>query len=318
MSLTVKEICLYAVTLKTAALCLCLMFIVLSPARGFEKTETDFFTFYYVPEDGKAGAFLSSASDQIARDRSESLGLALLKKIDVFLVPAFDDFKKVHPDAGHIPTWAVGVAYPSKSIIVILRKNHVDLIKTFSHELNHILLGQAFNGRENVPRWLDEGLAMIQADEWSLSRLSTMTSAVLTGSLIPMDRLAESFPAEQWNAELAYCQSFYFISFLKGRFGEGSFKTFIQEYSKYKDFQNSIKRTYHISWDQMEKLWLDYLKLRFSWIPLITSTSTLWFVATIIFLIAYVRKKRKSSHRLREWAAEEALGSNSDEKSPEQ
>jgi hypothetical protein len=166
-------------------------------------------------------------------------------------------------------------------------------------------LGQAFKGKHRVPRWLDEGLAMIQAREWSLSRLSKITGAVLTDSLIPMDKIADSFPLGVRDAELAYCQSFYFISFLKGKFGNNAFKAFLSQYSKHRDFHRAIRSAYHISWFSMEDLWLDYLKLRFSWVPIITSTGFLWFAASLIFILGYMRKKRKSRIKLQQWAIEE-------------
>ena len=282
------------------------------PALAFEKAETGLFVFYYAAEDSRAGDFILRAADRIALGISGSLGFSFKNKVEIFLVRSFEDFKKIHPEAGHIPGWAVGAAYPEKDIIVLLLKSGADLNKTFSHELNHILLGQAFRGKERVPRWLDEGLAMIQADEWSLSRLSTMTTAVLKKSLLPMGSIADSFPADLRDAELAYCQSFYFIAFLKGNFGDEAFKNFLKEYSKYKDFQGAIRAAYRIAWDNMEGMWLDYLTLRFSWIPLITSTSTIWFIAALIFLAGYVRKKRKSRRKLQEWEREEILSRNDD------
>ncbi|MEI6127840.1 MAG: peptidase MA family metallohydrolase [Pseudomonadota bacterium] len=288
------------------------VFLSFYPAPAFEKAETRLFIFYYTREDSKAGAFFLHTADRIARRVSESLGFSFDNKVEVFLVTSFDDFKKIHPEAEHIPSWAVGAAYPAQNIIVLLRKSGADLEKTFSHELNHILLGQAFKGKERVPRWLDEGLAMIQADEWNLTRLATMTTAVLKQSLLPMDSIADSFPADLRDAELAYCQSFYFIAFLKGRFGDEAFKNFLKEYCKYKNFQGAIRSTYRLTWNKMEGLWLDYLTLRFSWAPLITSTSTIWFVATLIFLLGYVRKKRKSRRTLKEWEQEELLSGSDD------
>jgi len=282
-------------------------FFILSglSAPAFEKAETPLFIFYYAADESRAASFLVKNGDAAARGIAKSLGLAAPKKISVYLVPSFEDFKKAYPAAGHIPVWAAGLAYPGKNIIVLLRRPGIDLIKTFNHELNHILLGQLFNGKDRVPRWLDEGLAMIQADEWSLSRLSTMTAAVLSGSLLPMDALAKSFPADLRDAETAYCQSFYFIAFLKGKFGDEAFRMFLREYSKYGDFKGAVNLAYRIPWEKMEGLWRSYLRLRFSWIPLITSTSTIWFMATLIFIAGYIRKKRAGKKTLRQWEYEE-------------
>jgi hypothetical protein len=292
---------------KTVSLLILTVLLFPLTCQAFQKSETGFFRFFYYKKDSRAAQFLIRYADPIAREISDSLGLKFSKKIEVFVVPAFEDFQETQPKRARIPSWAVGVAFPSRNIIVLLKKKRVDLLKTFRHELNHILLGQAFGGKHRVPRWLDEGLAMIQAGEWSMSRLSKITGAVLTDSLIPMDNIVDTFPLELRDAELAYCQSFYFISFLKGKFGNNAFKAFLKEYSKHKDFRRAIRKTYHISWDSMEELWLDYLKLRFSWIPIITSTGFLWFVASLIFILGYIRKKRKSRLQLQQWTIEENL-----------
>jgi hypothetical protein len=181
-----------------------------------------------------------------------------------------------------------------------------DIDAVFIHEANHILLGQAFRGAERVPRWLAEGLAMTWADEWSLSRLTTMTMAALSGRLLPMDELAEGFPADLQSAETAYCQSFYFLAFLKAEYGGEAFQRFFQEYAKNKDFRGALRLAYKMEWPDLEKQWLKYVALHFSWLPLITSTSTLWFAAALLFIAGYIRKKHRGRQQLRAWEQEES------------
>ncbi len=275
---------------------------------AFGRQETRYFKFR--SDDIRSLQPLINEADSIAQSVIDELGLPLEKPVDVIVASTIEDFNRVQPQGSRVPSWAVGVAYPSQNLISLLspkahQRGHIDLLKTFQHELIHIALGQAFKGKENVPRWLDEGLAMIAADEWSLSRLSTITFAVLGRSLIPMDEIITSFPWDPRQAELAYCQSFYFISFLKGKFGNAAFKNFLQEYIRNKDFHQALRNAYQISWPEMEKLWLDYLRLRFSWVPLITSSTTLWFLATLIFLLGYLRKRRMNRLKLAEWTREE-------------
>jgi Peptidase MA superfamily len=276
-----------------------------SQALAFQKAEAGAFVFFYNKQDEKTAEILISNAGLIADRLSESLGFKFQGKTRVIVVSTQKEFQRVQPRGARIPSWAIGVAYPAKKLIVLLKKPRCDIVKVFRHELTHVLLGRAFSGEANVPRWLDEGLAMIQADEWNPSRLSTITSAVLTDSLLSMDSIAESFPRDPKDAELAYCQSFYFISFLKGKFGEDAFKGFLKEYSRHGNFSRAVRKTYFVSWDTIENQWLDYLTLRFSWIPIITSTGFIWFVASIIFILGYIRKKRKARIKMKQWETEE-------------
>jgi hypothetical protein len=244
-----------------------------------QRDETDYFRFEY--EDTQVAAPLIMRADTIANELFHEFGLSLLKPIRVIIASTVAEFHRIQPQGSHIPSWAVGVAYPSKDLIILLSpksklRGRFNLIKTFRHELIHILLGHAFRGKEKVPRWLNEGDPKL--------------------------------------AELAYCESFYFISFLKGKFGREAFRFFLQEYSKQKDFHRSLKKVYHLRWPEMESLWLEYLRLRFSWIPIITSSTTLWFSMTLLFLVGYMQKRRRNRLKLQQWEKEEAFLSPRDRK----
>jgi len=65
-----------------------------------------------------------------------------------------------------------------------------------------------------APVWLNEGLAIYKAREWTFFLISILTKASLTDRLIPLPVFILSFPAEEEPAELAYAESFMFISFL--------------------------------------------------------------------------------------------------------
>ena len=297
---------------KTAFLTPLFFLFLLSPARALQKIETLFFNFYYEKESLPISSLIKNADPAVLKVK-ELTGFAPKEKIDVFIAADKKEFKRFQPKNARVPGWAVGVAFPSQDLILLLKKKNTSLAPVFRHELNHILLGQAFKGRGKVPRWLDEGLAMILAGEWNLSNMATMTSAVLSGSVLPMEDITTHFPYEESRARIAYAQSFCFISFLKGKFGDDSFRTFLSQYSKHYNFNLAIRRTYYLDWWEVEDLWRQYLRLRFNWIPIITSTGFLWFVASIIFVIGYFHKKRKSRMKLKQWEEEEAFIYDDDE-----
>jgi len=296
--------------LKTVAVCITFTLMFALSLFAGVKQQTAYFSFAFQEGDARAAATLLKQADTIAQDLIDEFGLPLQKPVDVIIAPTAEAFHRLQPQGARVPAWAIGVAYPTDNLIILLsprvhQRGRIDLIKTFQHELIHIALGQAFRGREHVPRWLDEGLAMIAGQEWSVARLSTITFAVLGRKLIPMEKITESFPWDPGQAELAYCESFYFISFLKGRFGNDAFRKFMGAYITHKNFKEALQDAYLVRWEDMEELWLSYLNVRFSWIPLITSSTTLWFLATMIFLLGYLRKKRLNRLKLAEWKKEE-------------
>jgi len=62
-----------------------------------------------------------------------------------------------------------------------------------------------------------------------------------------------------------------------------------------------------MSLDQLEDRWQRYLKMRFSWIPIITSATALWFLLALLFLLAYAKKTRAKRQLYEQWDKEELL-----------
>lgn len=284
----------------------------LTIAAEREQLATAHFTIEGLRGDRTAG-FLAEHADAIAEGVSSQLGFALNGRIRVIVAPDKKRFHSAQPEGARLPDWAVGVAYPHRSLIILLKGTRNDILKTFEHEVCHMLLGQAFGSGHNVPRWLDEGIAILIAKEWSTQRLATMSMAVLSGSLLSMDEITHRFPRDARRAELAYCQSFYFISFLKTNFGEKDFHGFLTTYSSCKDFRLALWKTYYLRWDEIEQMWQEYLKVRFGWLPVLFSAGTVWFFASLVFVWGYLYKKQKARKKMRQWELEELLSDETDE-----
>jgi hypothetical protein len=180
----------------------------------------------------------------------------------------------------------------------------MNVVEVFAHEFSHVALSRALTGVK-IPVWLNEGLAIYEAREWTFSRISVLTRASLTDRLIPLPVLTLSFPAQEEPAELAYAESFMFISFLINKVGREAFHRLIRDYIRYGDLAGALRRGTGMNLADLEERWLVYLKLRVSWIPIITSVSALWFAAALIFIYGYARKKRQVNRRLKEMEAEE-------------
>jgi len=57
----------------------------------------------------------------------------------------------------------------------------------------------------------------------------------------------------------------------------------------------------------LERRWKAVLKKRYSWIPIVTSFFSLWFLASLLFLLGYWLKRRRAKRMLAQWREEEAL-----------
>ena len=276
---------------------------------GELRLENDRFVIRYTAGDDGLAAELLRDSLQIRERVIADIGVDFAEKTEIRLSPTIEAFREAQPGGVRIPFWATGVAYPEHNVIVLLspraiKGSRMNVVEVFAHEFSHIALCRALIGVK-VPVWLNEGLAIYEAREWTFSRISVLTRASLTDRLIPLPVLTLSFPAEEELAELAYAQSFMFISFLINKMGREAFHRLIRDYTRYGDLAGALRRGTGMNLADLEEQWLVYLKLRVSWIPIITSFSTLWFVAALIFVYGYARKKRQANQRLKEMETEE-------------
>jgi len=270
---------------------------------------TPHFSFSFYSEDERAVRSLIEEAEGLRGEITTDLGLDPEGVTKVYLAPTLNMYQALQP-GGKIHDWSAAVAYPSQNLIIILsqratRPSNMALSTIFKHEFTHIVLGRAFQGTEDIPHWLHEGVAMYESREWDFRRISAITRAILTGTLIPLSEITRHFPQDENRAELAYCQSFYLISFLINKYGRPLFHRFIREYSLGSPLNRVLVEIYGMDLDQLEEQWQGYLRMRFSWIPLITSATALWFFLALLFILAYAKKRRVKRQIYEQWDNEE-------------
>ncbi|MBN1383049.1 MAG: hypothetical protein JXA41_15395 [Deltaproteobacteria bacterium] len=287
-------------------------------AAGYQSIENEHFIIRFSAGDASIAQDLAEESKDIRRRIIGDIGIDFPEKTVVIISPTIEAFQDDQPRGSWVPLWAAGVAYPERNLIVLrspksIKKGHIDVPEIFIHEFTHIALGRALKGID-VPVWLNEGLAMYESREWKLHRHAVLTQAVLTGKLIPLQVLTRSFPVDKHAAELAYAESFIFISFIINKIGREAFHQFIRNYSRSGHLESSLRHATGMPLDELASNWLSYLKLRSSWLPIILSASTLWFVASLVFIYGYFRKKRAARRKILQWEEEERLQAAEDER----
>ena len=295
-----------------AIILLCLSSSLASFATEPITFTTPHFSFSFHSQDERMVDKLIEKAEEVRAEIVRDLGLELDDITRVYFAPSLKAFQTIQP-GGEIQTWAIALAYPGQNLIVMLspraiKRGHMELSTIFKHEFAHIALGRAFQGHEGIPHWLHEGVAMYESREWDFRRMSAIMRAVLTDTLIPLSEITQRFPRDESQAELAYCQSFYLISFLINEYGRPSFHRFIKEYSLGTPLNRVLADIYGMSLDRLEERWRRYLKMRFSWIPIITSATALWFLLALLFLLAYAKKRRSKRLLYEQWDKEELDG----------
>lgn len=125
------------------------------------------------------------------------------------------------------------------------------------HELMHILLYQATGlGYENIPTWLDEGLASIVELYPSPEYQVILESALERDGLLPINSLCRRFPVESPDFDLSYAESAYFTRFLYRSYGSASLEALVSHYADGLECDKGIELVYEQSLGSLEQEWL--------------------------------------------------------------
>ncbi|OGP55619.1 MAG: hypothetical protein A2Y65_00435 [Deltaproteobacteria bacterium RBG_13_52_11] len=290
-----------------------LSFPELLPAASWIELRSPHFILKYQGPEQKMAAFLLQKAEETRDAIMREIGQVPPSPCLIYLAPTWEAFQGAQP-GNQPPSWSVGTAYPGLNLIVLkslrgMKGGRLEIEEVLQHEYAHLALATALTGHE-APQWLNEGFAMLQSRGWSLSWDYILSRGVLAKELIPLEELADGLPLDQRQAELAYAQSFSFVSYIKNEFGPAALPRFIRGLTHGLDVEAALRQATGLGLRDMERRWKEELKRRYSWIPIVTSFFSLWFLASLLFLLGYWLKRRKAKRILEEWEREEALTGN--------
>lgn len=233
------------------------------------------------------------------------------RKILVYLCPTPECFSQQQPSHVKLPEWAVGVAYPGLSRIVMRsaltasERGVVQPVEILKHEFAHIALEQALAEQGGAPRWLSEGFSMYEANQWTLHGQRVLEEAVLRDTFLPLTLLTTTFPANEEHARIAYAQSLSLVTFMFQAYGKYDFQEFIEYLREGMDTDTALLYATGRSLNSVEQEWRESLGKRPFWLTYLTHNGFFWFLLSLTFLLAYLIKRWKMKQIQQQWEMEE-------------
>ena len=158
--------------------------------------------------------------------------------------------------------WTGGVAYTRFSTIAIgISPGDLDWGKrAMTHELTHLVIHQmVFNPYNDLPTWLDEGLAMYSEGAMEPIFLSFMAEAIKEDRLITVRSLSSPFSAYAEESLLAYAQSHSLVDFLINNYGQGKMLELLEVFREGSGYDEALLKVYGFDMDGLNDLWLSYI-----------------------------------------------------------
>ena len=208
------------------------------------------------------------------------------------------------------PPWAVGYALSELGLVVLMPSRvpdypDGDLAEVLRHEVAHVLVSRAAGGRP-VPRFLDEGLAVVAARGWQLRDRSRLLLAVwpLSGKDLPA--LREDFGGSAEQAGHAYVISAAFVRYLLDQEGGDAGARILQRIADGNSFDAAFRLAIGHPLEDVQQAFWDETDVWQKWIPLIFGSTGFSLLLLLLTVLAWRRRHLKNLELQQAWEEEEA------------
>ena len=165
--------------------------------------------------------------------------------------------------------WTGGVAYTRFSTIAIgIPPDNLDWGKrAMTHELTHLVIHQVvFNPYNDLPTWLDEGIAMYAEGPMEPVFVNLLVNAINEDELITVRSLSSPFSAYVDEASLSYAESYSMVEFLIVTYGQAKMLELLNTFAEGSDYDGALDAVYGFDMDgldSLDSLWQVYLVERY-------------------------------------------------------
>jgi len=216
-------------------------------------------TIYWYDGDDSFAQELMTATQQALERLAEDTGAELEKPVKLYIYATSDDLRgaMIYPQE-----WTGGVAFTRQGIIAIgISSSNISWGKrTIAHELTHLVINQVtLNPYNDLPLWLDEGLAMYNEGELGSAFADSLEQAIAEDSLISVQSLSSPFSAYVDKALLSYAQSYSLVEFLIASYGQAKMLELLNTFKEGSGYDAALEKVYGFDMDGLDSLWREYV-----------------------------------------------------------
>ncbi len=221
-------------------------------------TEGTVTIYWYEGKQSFVGEVMLAAKQALAR-LAEDTGAYLKKPVKIYVYASAQDLRSamIFPQE-----WTGGVAFTGYGIIAIgIAPYNLQWGKrAIAHELTHLVIHQmTFNPYNELPTWLNEGLALYTEGTLGPVFTTYLNKAVVENSLISVRSLSSPFSAYVDESYLSYAQSYSLVEFLLTSYGRGKMLGLLNTFTEGNSYDGALKKVYGFDMDGLDTLWRDYV-----------------------------------------------------------
>jgi hypothetical protein len=250
-------------------------------------------TVTYEPQIENAALKIANAYPEVKAVVEKKFGWQLKSRPTVVLLSSVKTFRSMTRNS-----LVTAFALSRENLIVMdytkMDRTPVDLRATFEHELYHLLLHEHIR-RADLPKWLDEGVAQWAsggvADIINPGNKDVLKQSVLSSTVLPLNDISITFPAQPRKFVLAYQQSKSLVEFIVSEYGEDTLRAVLHSLKQGEDIETAVVRNLSIDLYDLEQSWKQKLQRKYSWFTYFADHIywILFSAAALITLLGYFR-----------------------------
>jgi hypothetical protein len=269
-----------------------------------EKTGPSCSVYFHSGDEANVAGLIQTLA-QVLPDLQEKLGVVPDRPASIYLASSQGEFD--HLTEQKLPTWSQGVSFPETGSIVLKSPQFSHDVQTFqttaAHEMAHLLIAR--KAGIGVPRWLNEGLALMLSGEGPGKPLLPLSRAIWSGKLISLDEVEQVDVFPHSNAELAYVESYNAVEYLVKQYGWEALRRILGDMGQNHSWNEALFRETELDQAGFEAAWRTNLEKSYRWMILLDAQTLVFVGMTALVLVIGVIGLRRRRKIYRQWEAEE-------------
>ncbi len=219
------------------------------------RTERGITVYWYEGGDAFGEELIGTATRTLERLEAE-LDATISDPITIYIYANGQDMRGAL--RSNSVEWVGGQAFPSLGIVlgVVAAGNVAEVRRIVPHELSHQVLHQALdNPYGGWPLWFDEGLAVFNQETPDPAFAPLLDDNARAGTLIPLEALSASFPADTERALLSYAQSHSVVVYIVEQYSLEKLAELGAQFRAAVPVETAIQAVFGMSIDELDAAW---------------------------------------------------------------
>ncbi len=227
--------------------------------HDWQTLSSDRLTLYWYAGGRAFGEALFDQANKTLDQIEAEAGVRVEIPVKIFIYGSYADLRNAIAVGSQ--EWTGGQAFTEQGVVVIgVPPGDLDYgLAATPHELTHLVIHQATdNPFGDIPRWLDEGLAVYMSGEldadWRGYR-DIVARAAERGELMTLQTLSSTFPADSDQAGLAYAQSGVVVEFIIEHYGKEAMAHLLEIFSEGALYDDALEQALGVDTWGLDNAW---------------------------------------------------------------